>query len=180
MRPIVLREFKKVSSTEKFDFKFNPSGWAIVFIDDETGVVSMQTDWGNYSYRWGSPGGPLKEFLLKCDASYLIGKFAQGERDYFDQGETRKECLKRVLEKRRFRWITSSEAREAYDEVKKMDLDSPEAVFYTIQDQAPTFYEKVLCECSYDLPIIKDYSPRVVGFFREVWPLIKHQLRESL
>jgi len=46
----------KQSITKKYDLRFAPSGYAIIFLDDATGMISMQTDWGNFSHAWTSNG----------------------------------------------------------------------------------------------------------------------------
>lgn len=66
----------------------NREGWYVAFID-EMGFVSIQSDWGDYAYGWHSRGEGvgILEFLLDCDNSYLLSKFAPTK--IYDEDATR-------------------------------------------------------------------------------------------
>lgn len=67
-------------------------GWWVAFMD-ELGFISIQSDWGDYSYRWSSRGEgvSMRQWIsttMANDRSYVLGKFAKGQRE-FDEGATR-------------------------------------------------------------------------------------------
>ncbi len=71
-RELLVTDFKLTSvSTDAVTYRFKPDGknahrdpwgWVIATINDATGELNIQSDWGNYAYRWhidhlGSDGG---------------------------------------------------------------------------------------------------------------------------
>lgn len=38
------------------------------------GLMQIHSDWGSYSYYWGSMGDSIEKFLAKTDASYIHSK----------------------------------------------------------------------------------------------------------
>lgn len=168
-------ELKSVnkSVTEKYDFRFDKAGYAIVFLDEVSGLITMNTDWGNFSYGWPSPGrgtGTLKEFLASCDTGYLLDKFCR--RNWFDEDGT-KEALKELVKQE----ILVDEVRtECLQEIKDADFHSVDHVYTSFQDQCPTMYEEIFKFDMYGLPASNDYCPCERGFFEEIWPLIKNEL----
>lgn len=171
-------QFKSVtkSTSEKYDFRFSPSGYAIVYIDEAAGLISMQTDWGDYSRGWHRNGRgteTLKEFLATCDSGYLLNKFCS--RDHFDMDKTRSEMKKLVDDES---WnTTDEEKKEILGELDELSCDSVDQVFFMVQDECPNFYEKVMKGDLYGLPAYKDYSPRDRGFFEEIWPAIRDHFK---
>lgn len=66
------------------------SSWAIFTVNDATGEFSIQSDWGNWSYRWnvGALGGgkTLTQFLATCSGpDYITNKLGHGEPRAFTQ-----------------------------------------------------------------------------------------------
>lgn len=85
------------STVEKYMLRGNGT-WADIVLDDQgdkRGQIMINSDYGAWSYFWGSMGCSLKEFITKCDTPYLMGKL--GERNYFDE-EATKECYRRNLQ----------------------------------------------------------------------------------
>lgn len=93
---------------------YHVSGWALATVNDDTGELAIQSDWGNWSYRWnvhhlgrvGSDGRPatLTEFIADRDSGhcdYLAGKLSsRGETDVFDADATVREMRRRLIERR--------------------------------------------------------------------------------
>lgn len=82
-----------VSTAESFHFRGDCSmGWAIVTINDATHELSIQSDWGSWSYRWSGAGMPkigegaderrmlLSEFMQvpRSELSYFADKLWPG------------------------------------------------------------------------------------------------------
>lgn len=176
MRPYTFQSMTK-STTQKFDFRFAPSGYAIIFADDVSGRISMQTDWGNFDFGWSRSGrgkDSLIEFVVSCDTGYLLNKFCR--RTYFDEKATKAEMKKHVEESPVF----GEEKDEALREIENADWDSCGEIYHSIGMQCPTLFEKVYLSDLYGVPAHMDYTPCEAGFFNEVWPLIREKLKESL
>jgi hypothetical protein len=88
----------KKSLVQKFLLKKNDkiegSWWAVFYVD--SGLLSIQSDYGDYSYRWSSYGESFKDFLLSIDGHYLMTKLSGGSREFmFD--ETIKRIKKDII-----------------------------------------------------------------------------------
>ena len=58
-------------------------GWFVAFVDSETGVFAVQSDYGDWGYRWGATGtDDLRKFLLKVGPDYLANKFLSARQLY--------------------------------------------------------------------------------------------------
>ena len=113
---------------EVFCFRFNDSfGWANFTLCEETGELSIQSDWGGYSYAWTGRGNlTLKVFLAQTNADYVLGKFSMGGKapelaDEFDFTATIRAIEtavdKWLLDQRKFH---STAARRKVAEAKKV------------------------------------------------------------
>lgn len=89
------------------------SGWALATVNDETHELTIQSDWGNWAYRWSSSGMAtgadgrrctLTEFLANRDAGhcdYIADKLtSHEERNRFDSYESVKSMRRSLLAKR--------------------------------------------------------------------------------
>ncbi len=76
--------------------KFNFHGWASFTLNEDTGEVNIQSDWGNASHWWGFEGRgkrSLKDFLAdRTSVGYLVDKLCRTEelKDVYDGDETLK------------------------------------------------------------------------------------------
>lgn len=66
------------------------SSWAIFTVNDATGEFNIQSDWGNWAYRWNidalGDGQTLTQFLATCsDPDYVTNKLGYGEPRSFSQ-----------------------------------------------------------------------------------------------
>jgi hypothetical protein len=165
------------TTTEKLDFRFSPSGYVTMFLDDETGMVSMQTDWDDFSYRWGAIGDrTLKQFLAGCDNGYLMDKFCR--RDYFDLDVTKKKMLAHLKD---VQWELSKEQiKECEHQIKELSPNNQDELYHIIDISAPAVYELVYDDDLYGVPAHMDYKPRHICFFEDVWPMVREKLKEGL
>lgn len=99
-------------STAAVTFYFRPdgahSGWALATVNNDTGELTIQSDWGNWSHRWSAAGMPerdgrrvtLMEFIADrtedyCD--YLADKLTGPEDRNVFSPETTVAELRRLL-----------------------------------------------------------------------------------
>lgn len=58
-------------------------GWFVAFVDTETGILAVQSDYGDWGYRWGATGtDDLRAFLVGLGSDYLANKFLTARQLY--------------------------------------------------------------------------------------------------
>jgi hypothetical protein len=113
----------------RFVFKGYLSGWVIFTICDETGELSVQSDWGCWGHRWNTEhlgnGATLTEFIRDRDpehADYLANKLSYcmplDARELPDAAGTEEAIRSHILESRRSLEITKDEAAEAWEDTE--------------------------------------------------------------
>lgn len=57
-------------------------GWAVITVNERTGMLQIASDWGNWQFRWACPGEPFKTFLvgLDRDPDYMFTKLLSDQR----------------------------------------------------------------------------------------------------
>ncbi len=112
-----------ITTPVAYSLRFKGYGaWAIFTINDATGEFSIQSDWGNYSYRWNTDAlgdKDLTDFLCQCEPNYIVRKFSQENKHDLkpvtDLDETRRVVRESILEQRRIREIEKDDARALYE-----------------------------------------------------------------
>lgn len=99
-------------------------GWAICTVNDATGELTIQSDWGCWSHRWNvahlGGGATLTQFIADRPADrsgvhYLVGKLTSDRDRQIDEDATIADCLEVIIRRRREGDLTKDEAREAWD-----------------------------------------------------------------
>lgn len=154
-------------------FSRGGNGWFVVFID-EIGCVSIQSDYGDYAYRWSSFGEDIRTFLMQCDQSYLINKFTLGWPQISKGEKSTRRIKESILDERRQGAISKQEARDLYDAVPDLedgfrlnDIYDSNLVDWIIGGE----YGTLVCE--------KELG-QIVAFFEVCWPDILKQMKESM
>ena len=129
---------RAIAQVYRFVFKGYLSGWVIFTICDETGELSVQSDWGCWGYRWNTDhlgnGATLTEFIRDRDpeyADYLANKLSYSmpsdARELPDAPRTEEAIRRHILESRRSREISDELAREAWDDTEMFMEEYSEA-----------------------------------------------------
>ena len=171
-----------VRQTETYRLRWKEhSWWALFYVDAAHGALSVQSDFGDFSYRWGSPGQPFKEFLVGLDDGYLKMKLSRG-RDYFYSDESLRRLRGAVDLKLKEDESTTAELRarcgEALDELEECG-DTDYAVFCHLIADGPIGrlfeeYEE-LGGC-----LVRGFSPQLDQFVEKIWPEFVAVLRREL
>jgi hypothetical protein len=140
---------KRMGSGEAKYYHFvfeEPFGWAIFSINDVTGELAIQSDWGNYQHRWNTSHLgeshtkhplPLTHFLaINNDPYYVTDKLHYGtnDREKYSPDLTERSVRQYLLEERRTGNLEREWAREAWDEIKHVDFNSPDGFMYSLND----------------------------------------------
>ena len=155
--------------------KPQPSGWwALINVDEAHGALMIQSDYGDFSYRWGTGGlgCPFREFLAgRAGVDYLMDKMFP--KDFFDEESTSNQLSHLVIEARKQGDIDSEVARYWYDFIQE-----------TLRGRTGHIHEYVNIMRHDDSgagaelwkwfdgmpPLDLGYHPRAHRFFNEIWP----------
>lgn len=103
-------------SAYRFWFK-DSAGWAFFYIDSATNVLSIISDWGDYSYRWHNIGEQtLEEFIASSDCDYLTRKLLHGKenRKEFKLLRSLANVKEHICKARRRNYLSAARARELW------------------------------------------------------------------
>lgn len=122
--PALQLQSAHVSSPVTYSFRFAEYGpWCNVTINEQTGELNIQSDWGCWSHRWHVDGlGPrrLTVFLLQCDPDYIVRKFQLNRpedlKDVRDDEATWEAVREYICAERREKHITREQARRCWRE----------------------------------------------------------------
>lgn len=84
------------TTVELYKIRGGNGSYADITIDakDNTGRISISSDFGTWSYFWGACGEEFKPFLTGLDIDYAAGKF--GENKWFDYEATMSGLKRRI------------------------------------------------------------------------------------
>lgn len=124
-------------NADYWHYTFERGGWAIFTINEVTGEFAIQSDWGNYSYRWSmGPGVPnknddgsidtdaLKKFLARAGADYVTTKLSydmpRKAREEFDMAGFRSAIRELLCRTRRDEDYITYQKRGRYGEWERV------------------------------------------------------------
>lgn len=167
-----LEALHKKAKTWRFNGTLEGFGWYIAFLDD-AGCFSVQSDWGDYSYRWNMGGMPegknLVQFLAGCnDEHYILGKIAR--RTWFDGKRTREELLALLDEMFSGGDITEVDYDEEWDNIERI---KDEATFSDWMRDSELGLDEAWRY------VHMDYEPQAKAFMKEVWPRLVEQMKAA-
>lgn len=169
--------------SDEYSIRFEHFGWIVAHVSDATGVLSIASDWGNWSYRWNTQhlGHPtLTEFLLAADIRYIANKLiAYGRDRYANLNETRKSFRETVCANRRAKLLSRAAAAELWAEIEAWEGGELPGEFTwedIVYEDTPEFralkeivLPSLLCAMKEPvLPVLPDVDPRVIEI-REVY-----------
>lgn len=139
------------------------NGWFVAFMD-EVGFVCIQSDYGDYAYRWGNRGEGvgIRQFLLGCDTNYLLRKFAPAK--VIDEVETKKAIF------------------EAINELPKNRASEMEHLGRSSFESEVSRYEWYCATKLSDAGELFRYraAPQAVAFFERVWPRLRALMQSDV
>jgi hypothetical protein len=173
------------STCERYDLRHRPEGsrcneWGIFFVSEAGGVLSILSDYGNWSYAWPHHGRTsFKHFLVELgrDTDYLIGKLS-GAKTVFNADKSKQLIFEIIRERRRDGALTKEKAREAYDELESVAADcsgSEDLFLERLMTTIPWLYE-YCC----DGLTVREHDSGIVSFVKRVWPLFVAEIQKEL
>jgi len=150
--------------------------WWVLFIDEQTGCVSILSDYGNYAYRWNPravEAESVAHFLLDAGTDYLLNKLTTDEFDAVATEAAAVSALKEAAASSDADIAAESEALE--ETLENLVNLANEFELYDLVFRAPASIGGILQD-SY-----RTGPPRQARvFMQEVWPDICEALRKEL
>ncbi len=151
--------------------------WALFFVDENTGALSIQSSYGDFEYIWSCIGDKtLKEFLLGLNEEYLRKKITRGP-DFgmeFDDKATLK-AMRKEIEEDQEEW-EHSRGKEFYTRLFEEFEGSEEEEFrdwFMNTTKVFQFFE--------GCPPVRYYKGgQWVGFYKNLWPLFMDVIEQEI
>jgi hypothetical protein len=157
-----------------------PGWWATIVIE-KSGCVFIQSDYGDYAYRWSSFGDDIRKFLCSCDTHYLYGKFGGQLPREFNTPKTIKAIKKDLIEYRRNSYPSAKHAREIWDQIhSRINLNYTDAdeFFHDIMDHTDVM--EIYSGDPTSVPIHTDPNFQLDSFLKLIWPEFIKYLQEEI
>jgi len=182
-------------TVEKYTVRGDGLSWSIFTLDDETGDISVQSDWGNYSYIWNCRGNgkSLKDFLITAGVGYVKDKFSypcNGGKKHVYRKESLDNFKRDIINARRDHQIPKHYARSFYEALDHLDLHGDiNTVYHSVENMVSYLQDSCELDLFDDGPWSDDYdfmenvvvgcSPQLNTFMEKVWPVFIDALKKE-
>jgi hypothetical protein len=168
---------------EALYFRFKHCGWAVLFLDEASGCVSINSDYGDFAYRWSQSGRgegvSLKQFFCEVSAEYLAEKFMGPGARAFDLDATKAEFKKEIIKKRRgtgfFPYLEKNEARDLFDEIDRADSQTADLFMAYLSKEAWAAFDNEPFHL-----LEESYTPTYRWVLEGLIPAMQAELRKAL
>ena len=154
--------------------------WA-TFMLSENGMLSIQSDYGDYSHFWFAFGSDFKAFLVKCGDDYLMSKFCDGRRE-LDYHATMIDIKRDLIKQRKLKEIHSVDARHLYDRLcsfhKNEYITDSDLLLKKLIDMEIVFF--LYGDEPYYVPVTFDYTAQLKNFMKFCWKPFKQVLKNEI
>ena len=177
----------KKHTADVYSFYFRPYGWAVFTICEATGEFSIQSDWGNFGYRWNPKyigTETLHEFIMNTYPDYIVNKLSYDKecsfRNDFLEEETLNNFKQAIISNRLQDIIDKETARKHWDdlicfwEYDVMDNPSPMDMLF---QQFPTELEEYYPAYEY---VRTGPCPNYIFVRDELLPFFQEYLKRNL
>lgn len=165
---------REIQTDPTIRLRFEGGAWATMsfqhFPENDWWQVSINSDWGNWSYSWSRSGmgKDIFTFMTKgSDKSYFISKFTSSEEDYFNPNKSAAKVRKEIRETLTY-WDDKEHFEYLINLTKELEqYDNMDLFMNKLWD------EKDLKEFHGDEPwhfLVLEMHPRTKYFFKHIFP----------
>lgn len=157
--------------------------WADIYIDENKdgtgGALSIRSDYGDWSYYWGSCGETLKEFICRIDNGYLMGKLAR--RDEFDYDRWKNDAQEKIKYNLQEKNIDGKKCDELMQDLEDLDQEgfrSEEGLYVYLREtdnKLFSFFGDIE-----SFPRGNDYPIGLKMFIENIWMPFIQELKKEL
>lgn len=172
----------KKSTCEKYEIRWERSGWAIFTIDEGSGLFNCQSDYGDYNYMWPSHGRKsFKHFLIEIgskDGSYMLNKIA--DKDHFNFEDSLRQWKKTLIEYRKDGYKKDL-VRDAWEFLEGLqDYSGSRDMIINEMSSSSELRALDIEEPWYAFDVDYDYDPSAVQFMKIVMPMFCDVLKKEI
>ena len=121
-----------LSETVSIHFRFEPVGWAQCTLNYSTCILSVVSDWGSWSYRWGPDDSlTLGARIVSWGPIYVSDKLGALSKDVFSSEMTVESLKEEVIAQRKRGKIGVEEATSRYDRRTRSYWSSSDEFYYS-------------------------------------------------
>lgn len=159
--------------------------WALIALDDNTGLIAIESSFGSFNYVWPPRhrSQPLAEFVTCLDFGYFMSKTRGLSAKEFDLDETIKAFRRWVIDERRATNITKEHARDAWDALDDIHEEGPRTAEHcgTLINEDRERLRDALGDDWWD-GMRQRYTAECVAFWDTIWPafIIQAWCRDGL
>lgn len=147
--------------------------WALVAMDDSTGLFAVQSTYGTFAHVWPPQyrSEPLDVFVTTIDFGYFMSKTRGQAAREFDLGGTIATWRRWVLGARREDSLSKDEAREAWDALEEIHQECPDTAEQcgALVNDNWDVLQKALGSDWYE-GFTTHYTPECLHFWKTLWP----------
>lgn len=124
-----------VNESRPVTYNFKDSsgwGWASTTLNEDTGELTINSDWGAWTYRWGAPGMSLHRFVGGGDYRYLAEKLLRRSLVAFSERRTRRRLRNAIAEGHRDGSFSREDALQMLRDRDQVQFQSAQLFLHTI------------------------------------------------
>jgi hypothetical protein len=168
------------SLTETYKVFFDGRWQATIMIEDSSGLLQIQSEYGHFSHYWGtsgrSKGNTFKQELIRFGLDYVQNKLSYNDdlgRHFFPD-RTVKRIREDILEARRQHRINWFKARLFWDESEELGEQTVDGFHAQLCEME--LFEAIYDNDPFQVPFVTGDHPRLVRFMKEVYPHFRQML----
>jgi hypothetical protein len=151
--------------------------WALIALDEKTGLVAIQSSCGSFNHIWPPQyrDQPLGEFIATLDFDYFMGK-TRGQMAFeFDEARTRASIKDAIKRSRRDGHCTKAGARDAMDELEYIEEGMSREAFAHELNTSVHILDCIGHDdwCDH---LCKRYTPECEWFWKTIWAAFRWQI----
>jgi hypothetical protein len=166
------------STSERYTLR-EKSWWADIMVSPD-GFVNIQSDYGDYHYRWGSFGDDIKKFLISCDKSYLYNKFGGLLPRMFNQKKSIERVRKDILEYRRNNTFNAEDCREFWDKTETLKIEHISSTEEWSRLVSDSDLSRMYDYDMSNIPCTTEDNYQLTAFLTIIWPEFTKILKNEL
>lgn len=150
--------------------------WADITIDskENTGRISIASDYGSWQNYWNACGEPFKKFLIGLNMDYVAGKF--GCSKWFNSKKTIEEFRASIIENIDNGDLSKEDGKEAFEELQLLEATTNHDEFYRILEDC----NHIMKLYDYMPSFVYEIEPLFKNFWELIWPEFVKEIKHEL